>query len=87
MSNLEVMLIAGVAVPLVGFVILAFFGTRLGKPGAGWFATAVIAASCVLATIVLAQWHGMDTGQRHEATLAAQEASVTWALVYVAPSS
>ncbi|HOB73566.1 MAG TPA: NADH-quinone oxidoreductase subunit L [Phycisphaerae bacterium] len=57
MSSLEIMLVAGVAVPLVSFLLLALFGARLGKPASGWVATAAIATSCVLATIVLYQWH------------------------------
>ncbi len=65
MSHLEIMLVAGVGIPLVSFAILAFFGARIGKPLAGWVATAAIAASCVLATIVLMQWQG---GTRPEPT-------------------
>lgn len=57
MSSLEIMLVAGVAIPLVSFLLLALFGARIGKPASGWVATAAIAASCVLATIVLYQWH------------------------------
>jgi len=56
MSSLEIMLVAGVAIPLVSFFVLALFGSRIGKPLSGWVATAAIAASCVLAGIVLFQW-------------------------------
>lgn len=56
LSLQETLLIAGVAVPLVCFVLLALFGSRIGKPLAGWFAAAGIAASTVLASVVLHQW-------------------------------
>ncbi len=69
MSNLELMLVAGVAIPLASFVLLAFLGARIGKPLAGWVATAAIAASCVLATIVLIQWRGMDEAARTDAAI------------------
>jgi NADH-quinone oxidoreductase subunit L len=39
--------------PLAGFVVLAFFGRRLGDPLAGWIATAAVAASFVVACFVL----------------------------------
>ncbi|MCL2330267.1 MAG: NADH-quinone oxidoreductase subunit L [Phycisphaerae bacterium] len=68
------MLVAGVAVPLASFVFLAIFGARLGKPKAGWVATAAIATSCMLATIVLVRWLGMDAAAR----TAAQSPSLLW---------
>ncbi len=40
--------------PLVGFVILAFFGRRIGDPLAGWLGTATITASFVVACVTLA---------------------------------
>ena len=67
MSNLEIMLVAGVAVPLVSFVLLALFGAKLGKPGSAWVATAAIATSCVLATLVLVQWQGLSDSARAQA--------------------
>lgn len=75
LSNLEYLLVAGVAIPLVSFFLLALFGSRIGKPLSGWLATAAIAASCVLATIVLVQWHGMSPAQRAEM----QSPPVLWA--------
>ena len=39
------------ALPLAGFLVLVFFGKRLGEPLAGWFGTAVVALSFV-ATIL-----------------------------------
>lgn len=59
MSGLETMLVLGVAAPLVSFLVLALFGSRIGKPLAGWVATAGIATSCLLATIVLVKWQGL----------------------------
>ena len=64
MSNLEILLVAGVLIPLAGFVLLAFFGSRIGKPGAGWVAVAAIAASCICGSYVLVQWMGMDAAAR-----------------------
>ncbi len=63
LSTQETMLVLGAAIPLAGFVLLAMFGARLGKPLAGWFAVAGMATSAVLATVVLAQW----MGGRHDA--------------------
>jgi NADH-quinone oxidoreductase subunit L len=81
LSNLELMLVAGVAVPLVSFVLLALVGSRLGKPLAGWVATAAIATSCVLATMVLLQWRGMDEAAR----AAAQSKPLLWAYLGSVP--
>lgn len=81
MSNLEIMLVAGVAIPLVSFVFLAFFGSKLGKPYSAWVATAAIATSCVLATTVLLQWRGMDDAARE----AAQSAPLLWAHLGAVP--
>ncbi len=64
MSSLETMLVLGVAAPLLCFVVLALFGSRIGKPWAGWVATTGIAASCLLATIVLVKWQGMTPADR-----------------------
>src|SRR5262245_793062 len=40
------------ALPLAGFLILLVFGRRLGEPAAGWLATAMCAASFVVAVVV-----------------------------------
>jgi NADH-quinone oxidoreductase subunit L len=74
MSHLEIMLVAGVAIPLVSFAFLALFGAKLGKPASGIVATAAIAASCVLATLVLVQWQGMGD----DARAAAQSKPFLW---------
>ncbi len=42
------------AFPLAGFLILAFFGKRLGNPLAGWLATTTVSASFVVSAIVFA---------------------------------
>ncbi len=54
------MLIAGVVIPLAGFVVLALFGSRIGKPMAGWVAVGAIGLSTLLAMIVLGKWLGGD---------------------------
>ena len=41
------------ALPLFGFLVLVACGRRLGEPLAGWFATAMVAASFVAAVLVL----------------------------------
>src|SRR5207253_4491189 len=60
------------------FAILAFFGARIGKPLAGWVATAAIAASCVLATTVLWQWQHMESAERDQAAYSLHQ-PLTWA--------
>jgi len=65
LSQQETLLISGVTIPLVCFFLLALFGSRMGKPLAGWFASAGIAASTVLASIVLYQWFRL--GRHNEA--------------------
>jgi NADH-quinone oxidoreductase subunit L len=39
------------ALPLVGFVLLLLFGTRLGEPASGWLATLMVAASFIVALV------------------------------------
>ena len=48
------------ALPLVGFVVLALFGRRMGEPAAGWFGTIVVAGSFLVALVVFAGLLGMD---------------------------
>ena len=48
------------ALPLLGFVILVFAGRRLGEPVAGWLATAMVAASFVVAVVVFLGLVGLD---------------------------
>lgn len=42
------------ALPLIGFIVLALGGRRLGEPVAGWVATAMVAASFVVSLVVFA---------------------------------
>ena len=42
------------ALPLAGFVFLAFFGKRLGEPLAGWLATGAVASSFVVSAAIFA---------------------------------
>ncbi|HUN80551.1 MAG TPA: hypothetical protein VMV81_03490, partial [Phycisphaerae bacterium] len=54
-------------IPLVSFVILAFWGSRIGKPNASIIALVAIGASCLLAGGVLWGWLGADELGRAEA--------------------
>ncbi|MEW6249888.1 MAG: NADH-quinone oxidoreductase subunit L [Planctomycetota bacterium] len=83
MSQIEILLVTGVLIPLAGFVLLAFFGSRLGKPLAGWVAVAAIAASTVLATVALTQWLRLDDVGRR----AAQSAPYEWATFGAGPGA
>ena len=40
------------ALPLAGFLVLLFFGARIGEPFAGWLATAAVAGSFLTAVVV-----------------------------------
>ena len=75
MSTIELLLITGVLLPLASFVLLAFVGSKLGKPASGWVAVLAMAASCVLAMVALVQWQGLDAAGR----AAARSAPVLWA--------
>ncbi|MHC4235666.1 MAG: NADH-quinone oxidoreductase subunit L, partial [Planctomycetota bacterium] len=66
MSWYERFLIAATLLPLLSFVVLTFFGHRLGKPRSGWLAVAAMGVSCVLSLCVLAGWHGLDEAARAE---------------------
>jgi len=81
MSTIELLLVTGVLIPLGSFLLLALFGTRIGKPLAGWVATLAIAASTVLAGVALAQWHDLDETGRQ----AARSAPVLWAYLGSVP--
>ncbi len=66
---IEILLLMGVAVPLIGFVVLALFGSRLGKPRSGYLACAAIGTSACLAAAAVILWHRLP-----DAPLAAQRA-------------
>ncbi len=77
MHLLEIMLMAAVLVPLLGFFVLAVWGPRFGKPLSGWIASGNIAFSTLLSLIVLiAWWLG---GVRPEPTV------LTWAMLGSTP--
>ena len=52
------------AFPLAGFLVLVVFGRRLGNPLAGWFATAMVAASFVCAVAVTIDLHSQAADDR-----------------------
>ncbi len=81
MSQIELLLISGVLIPLASFVLLALLGSRLGKPLAGWVAVLAIATSTVLAAVALVQWHGMDEAGRQ----AARTGPYLWATLGTVP--
>ena len=85
MSAMETMLVWGVVSPLISFVILAFFGSRLGKPVSGYVACAGMGASMVLGLMVFAQWWGMDGAERLAAGEAALANSFDWATLGTIP--
>ena len=64
---LSLCLVAGVFVPLLMFLVLAFAGHRIGKPGASVPAILGILISLGLSILVLVQWLGMDADARHAA--------------------
>jgi len=67
----------GVLIPLASFVILVFWGHRLGKPVAGYVAVTAIGISCALAGCVLIDWLGRDVQARHVLETSAQR--LEWA--------
>jgi NADH-quinone oxidoreductase subunit L len=69
--QLQTTLALGVLIPLASFVILAFWGARIGKPMASVVALTAIGASCIIATQVLLQWIGLSAIDREQATAAA----------------
>ena len=75
----EQLMVAGVAIPLAAFVVLAFLGSRLGKPWSGYVACAALGITTVLAAAVLYNWYGLTSAERHELGAAAMENSYLWA--------
>ncbi len=65
----EICLALGVLSPMIGFWLLVFFGPRLGKPAAGWFALVTgMGVPLALATFVLLGWLGTDDATRTSLT-------------------
>jgi NADH-quinone oxidoreductase subunit L len=56
------------AFPLVGFLVLLVFGRQLGRPIAGWFATAMCGAAFVSTLVVFAALLGVSGEERHHIT-------------------
>ena len=76
MHGFEIALCLGVAAPLVMFVVLAFFGHRIGKPRAGWVAVTGVVISLLLSCYVLFGWLGMSPEQHRQLT--AESVRWTW---------
>ncbi len=75
----EILLALGVLSPMVSFWLLVFFGPKMGKPGAGWFAVVLgMGVPLVLATIVLVGWLGEVEGG-NAAELTANAVRLHWA--------
>ena len=52
--------------PIVGFVVLAVFGRRIGEPVAGWLGTLTVGASFVLSCVVFGSLLSHPSGQHRE---------------------
>lgn len=50
--------------PLFGFVVLVFFGSRLGEPWAGRFASMLMVTAAIIAVCVAIGWVGADPHER-----------------------
>jgi len=57
------------ALPLAGFLVLAFVGRRIGEPGAGWVATLAAAGSFVATVLVFLGLTALDEEQRAAETV------------------
>ena len=74
----ELALALGILSPFVSFWLLVFFGPRLGKPGAGWFAVVFgMGVPLACATYVLLGWLDADAATRTQ--LAANAFRYHWA--------
>ena len=74
----EILLALGLLSPMVSFWLLVLFGSKLGKPGAGWFGVVLgMGVPLVLSTIVLVGWWGDDPATR--ASLTENAYRITWA--------
>ena len=58
MPSPALLLLIATLLPLASFVALVFLGKRLGKPLAGWVATAAIFGSFLLSMTAMIQWVG-----------------------------
>jgi NADH-quinone oxidoreductase subunit L len=65
----ELLLALGVLLPLLSFWALVFFGPKLGKPAAAWFAVVFgMGVPLLLSTWVLIGWLGEDAASRMQLT-------------------
>jgi len=76
MSNYELALCAGVALPLLMFGVLVFFGARIGKPGSSACAIAAVVGCLILSIYVTVSWLGLGEGGR--ADLAERAHAFEW---------
>jgi len=82
----ETLLAIGILAPFVSFWVLVFFGSRLGKPAAGWFAVALgMGVPLVLATYVLISWLGETPVARQ--ALAEHAYRFHWATLGTVPAT
>jgi len=76
----EILLAVGVLSPMISFLLLVFFGPKLGKPTSGWVGVVLgMGVPLVCATIVLVGWLGESPEERLELTDNAYR--VTWAMM------
>ena len=57
------LLVLATVLPLLAFVVLMFWGRRIGNPFAGYFGTAMMALSFACSVVTTFSWIG---GGRHE---------------------
>jgi proton-translocating NADH-quinone oxidoreductase chain L len=56
MPSTALFLIIATLLPLAGFLVLLFFGKKVGTPLAGWFATLLIAGSFLCSGVAMVSW-------------------------------
>ena len=66
------------ALPLAAFLLLAFFGRRIGEPLAGWLATASMAGAFAAAVAVAAGLTDVEPERRFVQTLFTWLPSAAW---------
>ena len=76
----EILLAVGVLSPLISFLLLVFFGPKLGKPTSGWVGVVLgMGVPLICATVVLVGWLGESPPAREELTKGAFR--LTWAMM------
>ncbi len=71
--NIAYALTIGFLLPLLGFVILLFFGKRIGEPKAGYLAAGLMILAAVIASVSAVNWLSLDHTDRNPLTI-----PVTW---------